>query len=60
VLAVGIGLICDPLLFFGVATAGIIVGLGMLVFFIWLAAMAVVLVRWKPPVELALPHFNAE
>jgi hypothetical protein len=60
VLAVGLGLICDPLLFFGVATAGMLVGMGMLVFFIWLTAMAVVLVRWKPQVELALPHLNAE
>jgi hypothetical protein len=53
VLAVGIGLICRPLGYFGVAAAGVAVGLGMLVFFVWLAATGIVLLRWIPPRESA-------
>jgi len=48
-LAVGIGLICYPLSFFGFRAATTAVGLGMLVFFVWLTAMAVVLLRWSQP-----------
>jgi len=53
VLAVGVGLICRPLGFFGVAAAAMAVGLGMLVFFVWLAAMGIVLLRSNPPKESA-------
>jgi hypothetical protein len=51
--AVGVGLIAFPLGFFGFTTAGMLVLPGMLVFFLWLVAMAVVLLRWTPQEEPA-------
>jgi hypothetical protein len=52
--AVGVGLIAFPLGFFGFTTAGMLVLPGMVVFFLWLVAMAVVLLRWTPQKEAAL------
>jgi hypothetical protein len=56
--AVGVGLIGSPLGFFGVTAAGMLVLPGMLVFFVWLTAMAVVLLRWSPQGSV-LPHGGA-
>ena len=49
--AVGVGLFAYPLGYFGVTAVGMLGVPGMLVFFIWLASMAVVLMRWNPAHE---------
>jgi hypothetical protein len=54
---VGVGLIGFPLSFFGVEAAGMLVPPLMLVFFVWLTAMGVVLLRWSPQRESTLPVF---
>ena len=56
--AVGVGVIGFPLGFFGVAAAWMLVFPGMLIFFVWLAAMGVLLLRWTPQQESALLHGN--
>ena len=48
ILAVGVGLIAYPLGYFGVASAGMLVLPGMLVFFVWLTSIGIVLLRWQP------------
>jgi hypothetical protein len=53
--AVGVGLIAFPLGFSGVRAAGMLVLPGMLMFFVWLTAMGVVLLRWRPQTESGAP-----
>jgi len=53
--AVGVGLICFPLAFVGVAAAEILILPGMLVFTVWSIAIGLVLIRWKPEIELPVP-----
>ena len=52
--AVGVGLIGFPLLFFGVAAAGMLIPPGMSLFLVWQMAIGVVLLRWQPPADFAL------
>jgi hypothetical protein len=53
--AIGVGLICFPLAFAGVAAAEMLILPGMLVFTVWSIAIGLALIRWKPRVELAAP-----
>jgi hypothetical protein len=53
--AVGVGLIAFPLGFFGVTAARMLVLPGMLMFFVWLTAMGVVLLRWRPQPGVGAP-----
>ena len=52
VLGVGIGLVAYPLQYFRFAGASLVVLGGMMVFFLWLVAMGVTLLRWRPSVVL--------
>jgi hypothetical protein len=51
--AIGVGLICFPLSFFGVAAAGMLILPGLSLFFVWQIAIGVVLLRWQPRPEFA-------
>jgi hypothetical protein len=53
VLGVAIGLVAYPLQYFRFAGASLVVLGGMMVFFLWLVAMGVTLLRWRPKVVLA-------
>jgi hypothetical protein len=53
VLGVGIGLVAYPLQYFRFAGASLVVLAGMMVFFLWLIAMGVTLLRWRPNVVIA-------
>jgi len=46
----GVGLVAYPLQYFRVAGASLLVLAGMLVFFIWLIAIGVTFLRWRPSV----------
>ena len=50
VLGAGIGLVAYPLQYFRVAGASLVVLAGMLVFFVWLIAIGVTFLRWRPSV----------
>ena len=49
VLGVGVGLIAFPAQYFRVPGASLVVLPAMLVFFLWLIATGVALLRWRPP-----------
>jgi hypothetical protein len=46
-LGVGVGLVAYPLQYFRFAGASLVVLAGMMVFFVWLVAMGVTLLRWR-------------
>ena len=48
VLGVGVGLVAYPLQYFRVAGASLVVLAAMMVFFLWLIATGVTLLRWRP------------
>jgi hypothetical protein len=50
--AIGVGLICFPLSFFGVAAAATLILPGLSLFFVWQMAIGVVLLRWQPRANL--------
>ena len=50
VLGAGVGLVAYPLQYFRVAGASLVVLAAMMVFFLWLIAMGVTLLRWRPSV----------
>ena len=50
VLGAGVGLVAYPLQYFRVAGASLVVLAAMMVFFLWLIAMGVALLRWRPSV----------
>jgi hypothetical protein len=47
-LGAGVGLVAYPLQYFRVAGASLVVFAAMIIFFLWLIAMGVVLLRWRP------------
>jgi hypothetical protein len=47
-LGVGVGLVAYPAQYFRVAGASLVVLPAMMVFFLWLIAMGVTLLRWRP------------
>ncbi len=47
-LGIGVGLVAYPLQYFRVAGASLVVLAAMMVFFLWLVAMGVTLLRWHP------------
>jgi hypothetical protein len=50
ILGVGVGLVAYPLQYFRFAGASLVVLTGMMVFFLWLIATGVALLRWRPSV----------
>jgi hypothetical protein len=48
VVSAGVGLLAYPLQYFRVAGASLVVLAAMMVFFLWLIAMGVTLLRWRP------------
>ena len=50
VLGVGVGLVAYPLQYFRFAGSSLVVLAAMLVFFVWLTATGIALLRWRPTV----------
>ena len=53
ILGVGVGFVAYPLQYFRFAGASLVVLVAMMVFFTWLVAMGVTLLRWRPSVASA-------
>jgi hypothetical protein len=56
VLGVGVGLVAYPLQYFRFGGASLVVLLAMMVFFLWLIAMGITLLRWRPSDVPAAPR----